>query len=240
MRADSGPTTVWIASDRSVITQNLVARLAQESDIRVAGHCAPDPTCLSVHAKQRQPDVLLFDTASLGQDEIQSLRLIRRAAPRTRLLLLIDEPRAVTVEEILRNRFHGFLLADCPLDVYVRAIRAVARGDIWIPRALLANALSDVLDLVSRGALPGEGDLSTPSVPNPCTSREQQVLEFVRQGLTNKEIARQLGIMEGTVKKHLQHVYDKLGVRRRAMAALSRGRAGLSALPDNQLSPQCW
>ena len=233
MLAGSGPTTVWIASDRSVIAHKLVARLAQEADICVAGHCAPDAARVSVHAKQCQPDLLLFDTASLGPGEIQSLHLIRRAAPRMRLLLLIDQPRADTVEEILRNRFHGFLLADCPLDVYARAIRAIARGEIWIPRTLLANALSEVLDLISRGARPGEDDLATPSVPNPCTSREQQILELVRQGLTNKEIAFQLGIVEDTVKKHLQHVYDKLGVRRRTLAVLRRGRAGLSALPDN-------
>jgi DNA-binding NarL/FixJ family response regulator len=221
-----------------VIARKLVARLAQEADISVAGHCAPDAACVSAHAKQRQPDLLLFYATSLGPDEIRSLRRIRRAAPRMRILLLIDQPRADTVEEILRNRFHGFLLADCPPEVCVRAIRAIARGEIWIPRTLLANALSEVLDLISRGALPGEGDLGegdldTPSVPNPCTSREQQVLELVRQGLTNKQIAWRLGITDDTVKKHLQHVYDKLGVRRRTLAVLRHGRAGLSALPNS-------
>jgi DNA-binding NarL/FixJ family response regulator len=56
-----------------------------------------------------------------------------------------------------------------------------------------------------------------------CTDREQQILALVLQGLTNKEIARQLGIVEDTVKKHLFHVYAKLGVRRRALIILGNG-----------------
>ena len=57
---------------------------------------------------------------------------------------------------------------------------------------------------------------------NPCTDREREIVELLRRGLTNKQIAHQLGIMEETVKKHLQHVYDKFGVRRRALVMLGQ------------------
>jgi DNA-binding CsgD family transcriptional regulator len=57
---------------------------------------------------------------------------------------------------------------------------------------------------------------------HPCTDREREIVELLRNGLTNKQIAQQLGIMEETVKKHLQHIYDKFGVRRRALVMLGR------------------
>jgi len=56
----------------------------------------------------------------------------------------------------------------------------------------------------------------------PCTDREREIIDLLRRGMTNKQIAHQLGIMEETVKKHLQHVYDKFGVRRRALVMLSQ------------------
>jgi DNA-binding NarL/FixJ family response regulator len=62
------------------------------------------------------------------------------------------------------------------------------------------------------------------SVPDVCTAREQQILQLLMQGMTNKAIAQRLGIVEDTVKKHLQHIYDKLGVRRRTLLMIkSRG-----------------
>lgn len=62
-----------------------------------------------------------------------------------------------------------------------------------------------------------------PGVSSQCTGRERQIIALLVQGLTNKEIATGLGIVEDTVKKHLQHVYNKLGVRRRALIILGRG-----------------
>jgi len=62
-----------------------------------------------------------------------------------------------------------------------------------------------------------------------CTAREQQIVQLLMQGMTNKAIAQQLGIMEDTVKKHLQHIYDKLGVRRRALL-IARAAANPSRL----------
>jgi DNA-binding CsgD family transcriptional regulator len=64
--------------------------------------------------------------------------------------------------------------------------------------------------------------LPAPNVSHQCTVRERQIIQLLLQGMTNKRIAQQLGIMEDTVKKHLQHIYDKLGVRRRTLVMLGR------------------
>jgi DNA-binding CsgD family transcriptional regulator len=72
-------------------------------------------------------------------------------------------------------------------------------------------------------SLPGS---PTVDARHPCTDREREIVELLRRGLTNKQIAQQLGIMEETVKKHLQHIYDKFGVRRRALVMLGEVGAG--------------
>ena len=64
-----------------------------------------------------------------------------------------------------------------------------------------------------------------------CTVREQQIVQLLLQGMTNKAIAQQLGIVEDTVKKHLQHIYDKLGIRRRALLMLERRGGRLTVSP---------
>jgi len=94
---------------------------------------------------------------------------------------------------------------------------------------LLARALADVLERAGNREPSSDDARSSGTAADACTGRERQILELVKRGLTNKEIARRLGIMEDTVKKHLQHVYDKLGVRRRTLLMLSESR---SARPD--------
>ncbi len=79
-----------------------------------------------------------------------------------------------------------------------------------------------------RGHNRRKSDRRQPKILSPCTPRERQVLALLLQGMTNKQIAQTLGIEEDTVKKHLQHVYDKLAVRRRALlmiAVPARSRA---------------
>ena len=76
---------------------------------------------------------------------------------------------------------------------------------------------------------PGEADSNRVCTADMLTEREEQIVRLLSQGLTNKQMARQLGIMEDTVKKHLQHVFGKLGVRRRTLVVLRR----LAGQPDS-------
>jgi DNA-binding NarL/FixJ family response regulator len=146
--------------------------------------------------------------------------MIRTQVRRVHVLLLSDELCSGLVEEILRNRFHGYLLTSCPPDACVKAIRAVSRGGIWLLRGVLANALSNLLQTPSHGDAMAENNRGRARSMDMLTKREEQIVGLLSQGLTNKHIARQLGIMEGTVKKHLQNVFDKLGVRRRTLVVL--------------------
>ena len=179
-----------------------------------------DPALLPRCVEQRQPKVLLLDKALLDQVGPELLRMIRTTVRRVHVLLLSDGVCSGLVEGILRNGFHGYLLTSCPPDACVKAIRAVSRGDIWLPRDVLANALSDLLQTPSHGDAMVESSRVRTRSADLLTKREEQIVGLLSQGLINKQIARQLGIMEDTVKKHLQNIFGKLGVRRRTLVIL--------------------
>jgi len=216
-RADSNLITVLIASSREGLLKKLSSRLASEQDIRMLIEPVEDPALLPRCVQQAQPKVLLLDTALLDQLGLEFLGMI---PTRLHVLLLSEEVCSDLVEKILRHRVRGYLLTSCPPDMYVKAIRAVSRGDIWLPRGVLANVLSDLLQRPSHGDAKAESKQIPARSMDMLTKREKQIVGLLSQGLANKEIAQQLGIMEDTVKKHLQNVFDKLGVRRRTLVVL--------------------
>ena len=226
VQPESRPIQIWIATNARAGLAPLLAHLDPDPDIHVGGICMEDLAGLADCARQQQPDVLLFDRGASGMGDLQYLQAVRAVVPTLRVLVLVDQVWQGLVEEILHHRLHGYLQRHCPVEIYQRAIRAVARGDIWVPRVLLARALADVLERADSREQSTEVARSGCSATDACTGREREILELVRRGLTNKEIARRLGIMEDTVKKHLQHVYDKLGVRRRTLLMLSEPRSG--------------
>ncbi|MGH8591673.1 MAG: LuxR C-terminal-related transcriptional regulator [Gammaproteobacteria bacterium] len=219
-RADSNLITVLIASGRDGLLKTLSSRLASEQNIRLLIEPIEDPALLPRCVQQAQPKVLLLDTGLLDQLGPEFLRMIRTTVRRLHVLLLSDEVCSGLVEKILRHRLRGYLLTSYPPDAYVKAIRAVSRGDIWLPRGLLADVLSDLLQRSSHGDAKTESNQIPARSVDMLTKREKQIVGLLGQGLTNKEIARQLDIMEDTVKKHLQNVFDKLGVRRRTLVVL--------------------
>jgi RNA polymerase sigma factor (sigma-70 family) len=108
-----------------------------------------------------------------------------------------------------------------PAVAYEMASRRDSREGQPYPAVDRRKAERRQLDRRRQAAQP---DLFADHIARTCTSREQQTLRLLLSGMTNKEIAQQLGIAEDTVKKHLQHVYKKLGVRRRAVLLAARAR----------------
>jgi DNA-binding NarL/FixJ family response regulator len=218
-RSSADLIPVMIASAREDLLKGLLPHLAGEQDIKVLGDPVVDPRLLSLCLEARQPGVLLLDKAIFDRLDPHELRKIHKRFPEVRVLLLWDEICRGLVEEILRRRFDGFLPTNCAPDAYVKAIRAVSRGELWLPRALLAKAISGLLHTPKRDNSVAENHRSHVA-DDSLTRREGQIVGLLRQGLTNKEIARQLGVMEDTVKKHLQSVFGKFGVRRRTLVLL--------------------
>lgn len=224
--------TVMIASDRKALHAVWRSMLACESGVEIKGEPAMDATRLATCVEHHLPEVLLLDKALLDGLDPQSLRRIHQQSRRVRVLLLWDEICHGLVADVLRNRFHGFLLTTCRPEVCLKAIRAVSKGELWLSRASLAMAIADLPGLSDPGDAGASADALRADAMGALTPRELQVVALVRRGCINKEIAQQLGIMEDTVKKHLQSVFAKLGVHRRALVALRRlPGQGLARIP---------
>lgn len=212
-KEDDRPLRVLLASPRPKLAAAWVTQLAGEPAIALHAPPADGGGRLAQDLRDgRCPDVLLLDHALLEHLAAPTLAALHGQLETLRVLLLCDEPGVACAATVLRHRFHGCLPTECPPDLCVKAIRTVRHGEIWVPRALLAQALVQLLHLAP--APPDDTPLQA------LTRRERQIVEHLRRGSTNKEIAQALGIMEDTVKKHLQSVFAKMGVHRRALVAM--------------------
>jgi len=223
------PIHVVLASRRQHLLDMLQLRLACEPGIRMLGDPVTDPECLLHRLAGRQPELLLLDQPLLDGLDHREIHLLREHTAEVRVLLWCDAASDGLVDRILHHGFDGFLLTHDSPDTCVKAFRAVARGELWLPRALLARAISQRRHAPDPGDATAPGDLLQMDTPHPLTRREAEVVALLNEGFSNKEIARRLGIMEDTVKKHLQSVFGKLGVHRRSLVMLARAStSGLS------------
>lgn len=202
-----------------------LSALAREADIAIVGLPVVDASRLAASVESKRPTVLLLDTSLLDHLDPTALRRIRQRCPEVRVLLVAEQASQRAAVEVLRNRFHGLLVAPSPSQLCIKAIRAVSRGELWLSRQQLAQLITDpTWSLVAVEAAAPAGPERLHAMET-LTSRELQVVERLHRGSSNKEIARELGIMEDTVKKHLKSVFAKLGVRRRALVMLQAATA---------------
>jgi len=194
--------------------------LAAEEDFEIVGEAADGLEAVEL-AWQSRPDVVLMDVRMPGVDGIEATRRLARSeiADRVRVLILTTFDLDEYVYGALRAGASGFLLKDAPPDQITHAIRIVAAGD-----ALLAPSVTRrLIDKFAHGPAPEDAGVPLDSL----TEREQEVLQLVAQGLSNAEIAAELVVEETTVKTHVRHVLQKLGLRDRVQAVVAAYEAGL-------------
>jgi len=205
---------VLIVDDHAVVREGLRNYLGLQDGIEVAGE-APNGREAVAEAERLRPDVILMDLEMPELDGVGAMRELRRRGVESRVIVLTsfsDERRLLPA---IQAGAAGYLLKDAEPREVLRAVRAAHEGE-----ALLAPAVA--ARLVAAIAEPAAG------TPAPrLTRREQEVLELIAGGLSNKLIARRLGIAEKTVKTHVGHVLAKLGVSDRTQAALYAVRTGL-------------
>src|SRR3970040_953182 len=137
--------TVMIASDRkAALHAQLLSVLAGESGIEIKGHVR-DAGRLANYVEHHLPKVLMLDKALLDGLDAKSLRSIQVQCQQVRVLLLSDRICQGLVADVLRNRFHGYLLATSPPDICLKAIRAVSEGELWLSRSSMAIAIDELL-----------------------------------------------------------------------------------------------
>jgi DNA-binding NarL/FixJ family response regulator len=200
---------VAVASGPALYREVFCKALEAESGVAIVGNASPEDD-IGVLLMQSRPDVLLFDYEALGPNGEGLIARLRRRSPRTRILVFATRSGPETVERVLRAGASGLVGKESGLATVVRALRAVAGGEIWANRRVTAQALEHLADASNR----------RPASSGNLTEREAEVARWVGHGLRNKEIARKLGIDEKTVKTHLNNVFRKLRIDSRIELAL--------------------
>ena len=216
MTADS--IRILIADDHPIVRQGLATVLDQEKDLKVVGQASNGVEAVS-EAMRLHPDVILMDLQMPVMDGVEAIQQIKQEDPDVGIIILTTYD---TDENIFRGVEAGakaYLLKDSPPQEVLKAIRAVRQGESLIQPSV-ASRLLDRFSQLSRASAT-EGGLS---------SREVEVLQLTARGIVNKEIAAQLFIGESTVKTHLIHIYNKLGVRGRTEAVAEATRRGIIKL----------
>ena len=165
-----------------------------------------------------RPDVVVMDMNMPGMSGIETTRMLVTEHPRVAVLMLTVAADDAGVLDAIRAGASGYLLKSATLPEIVAAIEAAAAGE-----SVLASRVAGVLvSSVRAGARDGDG---TP-LPD-LTDRERQVLALVAEGYDNAHIAARLYVSPSTVKNHISHVLDKLGLENRVQAAAFAVRAGI-------------
>jgi len=203
---------VAIASE-SILFRDVLSRLLNtDPDLKIVGRAHSERELTRV-LRQERPQALLFDYEALGGQGESIISRLRRAAPETRILVMAAQSNSDTVGRVLRAGASGLVGKHLGFETLMRAIRAVARGEVWADRKTTARAVESL----TAARLPGSEDQ--------LTKRELQITEAVGRGLRNKEIARQLNISPKTVKSHLNNIFRKAKLDGRvALARLARER----------------
>jgi DNA-binding NarL/FixJ family response regulator len=200
---------IVVVDDHPVVRAGLRGIFEGSAGFAVVGEAADGLAALEVVAATR-PDVVLLDLRMPVLDGAGTLQRLAADHPGVRVLVLTTYDQDQDILRAVEAGATGVLLKDAPREELFRAVRAVARGESVLAAGLTAR-------LLDRWRAP-KADAPT--------DRELEVLRLVARGLTNRAIGRQLSISEATVKTHLVHAFDKLGVDDRTAAvtvALERG-----------------
>jgi NarL family two-component system response regulator LiaR len=205
------PIRIVIADDHWVVREGLKMFLSRDPSFQVIGE-AEDGAQAVERARELEPDVVIMDLLMPEMDGIAATSAIRSQTPQVEVLALTSVLEDEKVVAAVRAGAIGYLLKDTRGDELKAAIRAAAAGQVHLSPQAAARLMREV---------------RAPESPETLTERETDVLRLMAQGLANKEIARDLGIGEGTVKTHVSNVLAKLGVQSRTQAALHAVRIGL-------------
>jgi two-component system NarL family response regulator len=199
---------VLIAEDHAVVRDGLAAVLKFEPDMTVVG-LARNGLEAVTQFRALKPDVVLMDLAMPELDGAGAILAIRGEFPDARILVLTTYDNDESVFRALENGAKGYLLKDCSTADLLAGIRKISAGGTHVSERAAAR-------LAERAMAGG-----------PLSPRELEVLKWIAEGKSNKEIATLLFISEGTVKTHVLSIHEKLGVGDRTEAVVTAIKRGI-------------
>jgi DNA-binding NarL/FixJ family response regulator len=207
---------VVVADDHPIVRAGIVGVLETAEGIEVVAQAGDGAEAVQAAADHR-PDLVLLDLQMPRMDGVEATRRILESVPGTRVLVLTTYESDESILRAIEAGASGYLLKAAPEDEILAGIRSVAAGGVALAPRMAAL-------LVSRVQAP-----ATPAL----SPRESEVLHLVAEGLSNPAIGRRLFLSEATVKTHLLHVFEKLGVSDRTRAVTRAMELGLLRAPGS-------
>ena len=206
LSAPSKKIRVLLVDDHAVIRMGLTTAANDAADMDVVADVENGQDAIEAFRKHR-PDVVVLDLRLQGMNGVETTRALREEFKTARILIYTNYAKGEELYLALKAGASGLVLKGMPLDRLLEAIRAVHQGDQYIPSEIAARIGERLLAQLSP--------------------REIEVLHSLARGLSNKEIAAQLGVVEGTVKIHITNIFTKLRVSDRTQALIEAIKRGI-------------
>jgi DNA-binding NarL/FixJ family response regulator len=225
MPAPQHQIRVLLVDPHPVVRAGLRMILNSRPGLIVVGETTAPAEAVRTAAREQVDIVLVAE--DLTERCLDALEPLARACHPAHVIVFTDNRSDMAdASAAVRAGVKGLVRKDASLDALINAIEKVHAGEVWLPRALVASALSDLAG-TSGHALNSVAHSGLPSL----TRREIEVIAFICDGLTNQQIADRLFISETTVRHHLTSIFAKLGVRDRLNLAVYAYRSGLCVAP---------
>ena len=209
-----------LVDDQALFREGLRTLLSVYPELSVVGEAANGEEALQ-QAEILRPDVVLMDLRMPVLDGVTATRRLKQTRPSSRVIILTTFDDDEYVFDGLRAGAVGYLLKDVSSEKLVEAIRTTAHGESFLQPNIAAKLVAEFARMDETAVPPAQ------QLVEPLSQRELEILALVAEGASNKEIAAELFIAEGTVKNHVTNILSKMGVRDRTQAALKAREMGL-------------
>jgi len=202
-------TSLLLVDDHPLLRKGLAQLMELEDDLAVVAEASNGESALEL-AEQHNPDIILLDLNMQGMDGLETLKALRETDIGSKIIMLTVSDNDEDVVRAITYGADGYLLKDMDPEDILAKVKEAIDGKMVI---------SEKLTHVLAGAI-RKGTNNRTSLLAKLTSREHDILKQIAKGLSNKLIARELDISDGTVKVHVKHILKKLGLRSRVEAAI--------------------
>ncbi|MBI2874600.1 MAG: response regulator transcription factor [Firmicutes bacterium] len=205
-RSPANRIRVFIVDDHALVREGIRMILESQPDIEVVGEAEEGREAIA-KTSQIKPDVILMDLSIPGLNGVEVTRLIKREFPEIHVLALTIYSDEEYIYQSLRAGASGYLLKRASGGELLGAVRAVAKGELFLHPVAAKKLIRDYLGREQEGAGMNAG------VPGVLTEREREVLVLIAEGNSTQEIAMRLDISPKTVRRHRQNIMEKLGLK---------------------------
>ncbi|MEO0374504.1 MAG: response regulator transcription factor [Cyanobacteria bacterium P01_A01_bin.17] len=212
MTTAATPITIMVTEDHGIVRQGIISILERQPDFTIVAEAKDGLEAVTLHATH-QPDITLMDLRMPNLEGVEAISRIRANNPDARIIILTTYDTDEDIYRGLQAGARGYILKDADFEDLVDAVRTVYKGKRYLPPNV-ALKLAERMDTEE------------------LTEREQDVLNLMVLGTSTPALAKALNISEGTVKFHINHIFQKLGVNDRTQAVIAALRRGLVRLDD--------